>query len=527
MPDPGPHPTRPRSAEQDFRDLAGGAAVVFIGKLGRGSRGAFIWVVTLLCGLDVVGLYSTAWGLVSTLNKVARFGVPRGVVHFVNEARTRHPGDTGAVSRALAAALALVLLASGLVAIGVLLAADSVAAFYDKPMAGALRILAWNTPFIAISWVFTSATRALRIMRYEVYVRSVAGPLVLLVGGAAVGLAGLGLEAVAWVQVTMGACNCLLAVLFFRRHFRVRPVLRALGRGLSGGLPWRRMAAFNLPVTVTDLLFATITQLDVLMLPWYVSARLVGLFVLARRVSGAMLKAPQAFDPIFSSVVSELSLQSRTEELGHRFVVISRWILTINLPIFAALLIIGDTLLPLLAGDDPETLVELQAGLAVLVILCFSAMIQGAFAMAVPLLAMSGRPGLNLVNNVLWLGANFGLNLWLIGEYKLVGAAWGALASTVLVNTVRIGQVYWLERVLPFGWAQLKPLIAAAAASVPALYVYSAIEGTAARLTLPACAFLPVYGGALMLLGIEEEDRTLLRRLRRRLLCIVRPEPEA
>jgi hypothetical protein len=57
-----------RSADDDVRDLAGGAIVVFVGKLARASRGAFLWVVTLLCGLDVVGLYSLAWAVCSTLN---------------------------------------------------------------------------------------------------------------------------------------------------------------------------------------------------------------------------------------------------------------------------------------------------------------------------------------------------------------------------------------------------------------------------------------------------------------------------
>lgn len=496
--------------------------VVFFGKLGRASRGAFIWAITLLCGADVQGLYSLAWGIVSTLNKVARFGVLRSVVHFVTEARTQHPGDAATVQRALAAAMSLVLLASGLVAIAVVLAADHIAAFYDKPVAPALRIMAWTAPFIATSWVFTSATRALRIMRYEVYVRSIAGPLVLFLGGVAVGLAGLGLEAVAWVQLTMGLGNCLLAVYFFRRHYKLGAVLRAMGPGT----PWRRMASFSFPVMVTDLLYAVLTQLDVFMLSWFVSARMVGLFVLARRVAGAMLKAAQAFDPIFSSVVSELSLQGRHHELGHRFAVISRWILTINLPIFAAMLIIGDTLLPILAGDDAEILSQLQTGLTILIVLCFSTMIQGVFAMAEPLLAMSGRPGLNLVNNSLWLAANFGLNVWLIGRYGIVGAAVGALVSVVFVNALRVVQVFWLERILPFGWSQLKPLGAGLVAALPAVYAYDAVSGTLARLVVPAATFLPVYGVGLVLLGFEEEDRTLLRRLKRRLFRTVRPDSD-
>ena len=62
-------PRASAEAEKDIEDLAGGAAVTFLGKIARVSRGAFIWVVTLLYGLDVLALYSLAWGLVATLNR--------------------------------------------------------------------------------------------------------------------------------------------------------------------------------------------------------------------------------------------------------------------------------------------------------------------------------------------------------------------------------------------------------------------------------------------------------------------------
>ena len=42
---------------------------------------------------------------------------------------------------------------------------------------------------------------------------------------------------------------------------------------------------------------------------------MVGVYALARRIASAMLKAPQAFDPIFSSVGEELAVSGRYGEL--------------------------------------------------------------------------------------------------------------------------------------------------------------------------------------------------------------------
>ena len=497
-------------ADDDLRDLAGGALVVLAGKAARLSRGAFLWVVTLLCGLEVMGLYSTAWAVCSILNILARFGLQRGVVYHVTAARAA--GDRRRESAAVAAGL---LLAAGVgiaAASLVTLTADRIAAFYDKPVAGALRTMAWTAPCLSLAWVLTSATRALRIMRYDVYVRSVAGPLLLFAGGSAVGLAGLGLKEIAWVQLAMGAGVLMLAAWYFRRHFS----LAAAGRAAVRSPALRPMARFCLPVTLADLLYALLVHLDVLMLAWYVDPAVVGVYVLARRVASILLKAPQAFDAIFSPVVSDLSLRRREQALGDRFVTVARWILTVNLPVAACLLLLGEPVLSLLAAGGLD-LAALTLALRVLLVLCLGMTVQSVFAVAEPLLAMSGRPGINSLNNSLWLALNFGLNLRLIDAWGALGAAVGAAASMVMINLMRLGQVYVMRGIQPLRRSLLKPLLAAAAAAGPAGWLLAAAEHALGGLAA-AAAFLAVYGSVLAALRLERDDRLLLARARRRIM---------
>jgi O-antigen/teichoic acid export membrane protein len=505
---------RQRLRDDDIRDLAGGAFVVLVGKMARASRGAFIWVVTLLCGLEVQGLYSLAWAVCSTLNKVARFGLPRGTVYFVNQARALEVDVEARQEESLAAGGLLALCASGLVVAVVWMSADWIEAFFDKgPIAAPIRVMVFTAPFVALAWIFTSATRALRIMRYEVYVRSVCGPALLFIGGTIVGLSGLGLRGVSWVQLTMAMGNFLLALFLFNRHFSIRGVLAAVGRRL----PLASVARFSGPVMLTDLLYAVLTQLDVFMLSFFVSdIRLVGIFVISRRMASIVLKAPQAFDAIFSSIASELSAQQRDEDLGERVVVISRWVLTINLPIFASLLLVGEPLLQMMGQKEFAMASDLQLGLHILFILCIGMLVQSVFAVAEPLLAMTGRPGLNLFNNILWLVTNFCLNLWLIPRYGLIGAAFGAASTTMFINVLRVTEIYVLRRILPFRASQLKPLLAALLAILPAWWLRQEQVELWARILVPAASYVAVYFTALLLLRLEEEDRMLLDRLLRR-----------
>jgi O-antigen/teichoic acid export membrane protein len=210
-------------------------------------------------------------------------------------------------------------------------------------------------------------------------------------------------------------------------------------------------------------------------------------------------------------------VRQRHGELGERFVVVSRWILTVNLPIAVCLLLVGDSILQLYAADKVEDLAYLSLAMQVLLVLCVGMMVQGVFAVAEPLLAMSGRPGLNFANNSLWLAMNFGLNLWLIEAYGAVGAAVGASVSMMLINLVRVGQVVVVRGVWPFRRSMLKPLAAAAIAAAPTAWLRDAPAGPLWGAVVPCLVFLGVYGGGLLLLRLEAEDRMLLQRLRRRL----------
>jgi O-antigen/teichoic acid export membrane protein len=505
-------PASTAEAERDIKDLASGALVNFVGKLGRLSRAAFMWVVALLCGLEVKGLFDTAWTIASLVQRLGRFGLQVTVVRFAVAARTAN--NQAEVERVLATALWLGTLTSGVMLVSTWLAADWIAAFYQQPIGGAVRLMALSTPFMTWAWIFVAATRTLRIMRYDVYVMSIAGPLILLVISIVTGLAGWGLEGLAWANLVMAAGSCWLAAHYFGRFFSLRGCLVRLREAL----PWRTMGRFSLPVMTTDSIYGVLSNLDVLMLgsllagsPQQVMAQ-VGVYTLAKNIAGAMLKAPQSLDPIFSSIASELSARDQQRALGYRFAAISGWILTINLPICAAILLAGDALMQVIGQVRTA---DFHAGLEVLGVLCIAMMAQGLFAMVDPVLTMAGRPYLNMFNNGLWLAINALLNLWLIPAYGMIGAAWGATVSALAAGALRLGQLYLLHDILPFSRGQLKPLLAALGGTAAGwLCRQVAPEGVVWSLILPLGAFLAVYVAALRALGLSPEDRLMLQRVK-------------
>ncbi len=509
---PPPPPPNPTEAERDIKDLASGALVNFVGKLGRLSRAAFDVVVIWLCGLEVKGHFEAAWSIASLVQRLGRFGLQVTVVRFAATARAT--GDQAEVERVLASALWLGTFTSGAMLVATWLAADWIAAYNRQPIAGAVRLMALSTPFMTWAWIFVAATRTLRIMRYDVYVLSIAGPLILLVFSTAAALAGWGLEGLAWANLIMAMGSCCLAAHYFGRYFSLRA---CLGR-MRQSLPWGPMGRFSLPVMTTDSIYGVVSNVDVLMLmrllkgePGQVAAQ-IAIYALAKKIAGAMLKAPQALDPIFSSIASELSARDQHRALGYRFAAISGWILTINLPICAAILLAGDALMQVLGQSQTA---DLQTGLAVLGVLCIAMMAQGLFAMVDPVLTMAGRPYLNMFNNGTWLAANAALNLWLIPGHGMIGAAWAAAVSALAAGALRLAQLYLIHDILPFGRTQLKPLLAALAGGVVGwLCRQAAPAGLAWSLLLPLGTFLAVYAAVLHSLGLSPEDRLMLQRVK-------------
>ncbi len=154
---------------------------------------------------------------------------------------------------------------------------------------------------------------------------------------------------------------------------------------------------------------------------------------------------------------------------------------------------------------------DVIAGLQVLFILSISMMFQGSFALAEPVLAMTGRPYLNFFNNTTWLCTNFVLNIIFVHFYSMgiVGAACGAFISTLCVNGLRLGQIYRHYAIWPFDLKQVKPFLAVVPASLSGVVLRDVVAEPAVAVPVALGTFVCVYGMVLAFLGVEEEDRKL------------------
>jgi hypothetical protein len=131
------------------------------------------------------------------------------------------------------------------------------------------------------------------------------------------------------------------------------------------------------------------------------------------------------------------------------------------------------------------------------------------------MLNMSGRPALNMADNVAALVLSVALTLWLIPPFGIVGAAVAWAASLALVNLARLLQVRWVLHALPFDAGVIKGAVAGAVTLAAALATNQLMQ-PAGRLAVEIVVTVAVYAGTLFSLGLTEEDRVVLGILSRR-----------
>lgn len=505
-----PHEEVPAEEGQrrDAEAVVKGSLVNVLGRFGRLSKSLYYLVITRFVGAEVLGLYTLGWSLVDLFSKFGLFGLDRGVIRFVSQ---RHSdGDAEGAHRVIGQALALGLIASLLATAGVWVAAPWVAAsvFHQSALSPVVRILALAIPFIVVSLILLSALRAVRVMKFDVYVRSIAEPFVLLVTAVALCALGWTVPGLAFAYLTAAAGGLVFSTRFFSRIF-------APSRCISGmaGSPLRSpIVAFSTPILFDDALSVLMSRLGLFVVAMFLPAASVGVYAATAGVAEVVKNVRQAVDPIFAPVASGLAHKKEKGRLAALFSSVTRWVLVLDLAFLMGVGMWGGAIL---SAFGPA----FAAGFWGLVFLTFGHAVSGVFGSAETILLAAGRSGLNLLNTAFFVIVSVGLHLFLIPRYGVSGAALATALSQTLINLLRVVEVGVLMDIHPFRRSLLKPVVAAALAFPAGLSLLS----LGSPWSWLSALSLPLYFGLLSAFGVEADDREVLERLRHRVPFLRRP----
>jgi O-antigen/teichoic acid export membrane protein len=489
-------------AEAATRRLAGGAATSVSGKIiGRVLAVVLDIIVARVLGPAVFGAYAISWTLIRTLGLLVHLGLPNAMLRYIPIlARDDPPAVRPLILRAVSTALLVAGAAGALVSVLAAWLAEDV---YLKPELTVLfRVLAWSLPTMAVLAVAAAILRSAGHMRESILTEDVGQPLAALILLVSMFIAmGPSLGGVMAANVLSYLAAATGAWFIVRHLFRY-----SLAMAAPAALRFREVLRYALPTSIAGALAVFVFWVDRLLVGYFLPVHDNGLYQAASQLSLVFVLILAAFNAILGPIFSESHAHQRLKQMGEAFRVGTKWGLYMSIPIFLVISFAPQEVLALVFGAAYA-----DAWVA-LVVLSLGQIVNVGTGSVGTLLMMTGHQQAWMRLSISSLLLNIVLCLLLIPRLGIMG---GALSTAISLNLVYILAVLRARRLLgvwPYDRRYLKGM-AATAISVAALILTRALYAGPSWGYLLGVVFVAsaAFFLALYRLGIDPEDRTLLR----------------
>ena len=479
----GPAGKKPAPGSKKLAEVARGSTLNLAGAaISAAATLGLTVLVTNVFSPPVAGAFFSATSLFLIVEAVASLGAFTGAVYFI--ARLRLLGEEGRINTILRAAIIPVVVVSVIGAMLLLLFANPLARVLlgghlgqsgatPAAVATALRALAVTLPFAALLDTLLGASRGYRDMRPTVVIFQLGRSVTQLIGAAiAVAAGSAALLAPLWaVPYIPAAAAAWIWLRWIRRHqtsrqspHSVPPELAALialatpvradgtkmrpgetdaDERLANANP-RGFWLFTAPRAVATLAQITIQRIDIVLVAIFWGPTKAAIYTAATRFlvvgqlgSGAISMAAQ---PQFT----ELFAMGATRRANGVYQATTAWLILLTWPLYLLVVVYGPEFLAIFGRTY-------RAGDAVLIILGLTMLLSAACGQVDMVLITTGRSSWSLVNGLLAVVVNVGLDLFLIPRYGITGAAIGWAAAIGAANLMPLAQVARAVRLHPFG----------------------------------------------------------------------------
>ncbi|RMD97443.1 MAG: polysaccharide biosynthesis protein [Deltaproteobacteria bacterium] len=485
----------------DAAAIARGAGVNLLTLVAKLGRPLFYFLAARLYGAETFGLYFLTWTYIDILAKAAFLGLDKGLVRFVSHHASRGDdrGRLGSVRTAMACAGCV----SFLLSLLLFLFAHPLTHLLGNPaLFSPLRIMSMTVFFQTTGWLIVFMTMGHKIMKYQLHVRGLLEPFLLIGFLVLFRFLDLGLVGLCLAHLLMMACVFGYTLVVGMRFV---PWSRWFERPFHLD---REMLRFSGSIFLADTIGNLNLRIDVMILGAFAPAKVVGIYGIMQQMSNAAMMLRFAFDWIANPIFSELHTRREVGRLQETYRLITRWIFLVTIPVILFIALFGGDLAALVGPEYRQGYPWLLTLLGGMTVVCL-------FGLSGHLLAMTGNPRPLLASQAIALASGTLLTWLLIHFFGAQGAAVGGaytLSATFLLTSWFVWRILGIH---PFSWRLAKPM----GAGVLSALLLRSLDGWIAPLApwhpiLGALLLLVSYVGLLFLFGLEREERDLLRRRR-------------
>ena len=459
-------------------------------------------LLTKSLGSAGYGLYQVGKSVVNLCGVFARLGLNKGVVRYGSMARSE--SDPQRLSGMLTTALVV---AGGLgtaTALIIYVAAERLATrvFGLPTLTPVFRLFAVALPFAVLLRIGGAALQAFERVDYQEATKSLAKPVLNLLGIAVVLFLGYMLAGVIVAFVLSTVASTVLAIIALWRVLRINDV--TVRPSFTHG---RELVTFSLPLAIVGASYFLSIRTDRVMLGILGDPSGVGLYSAAALLATQFGLLHTSLVAIFEPIISDALTQGDHREVDRLYRMVKRWSASGTF-LFVVPVVLFPELLLSIFGD------EFVRSWHVILVLAVPYLFGSVVGPTGALLQMSGNQNLELGNAVAMIGMNVAFNYVFILEFGLIGAAFGTGLAHVLFNTLQIVELKILFNLRFFDRTHLLlvTVIVLLFATSLAASLYLTLLPKAATLLLVGLVYL-----TFLYLTRQNEDQELVGELLHRL----------
>lgn len=479
--------------------IAKAGVFVFLGMGFERFFGYLFRLAVARLGVEIYGLYSIGFSVVTILVSISMLGLAEGVIRFVSFHAGRD--DKEKANKVVSSAVKAILPASLVFAVLLFLLSDTLAAVFHEPeLSSVLKIFSPIIPLWALLNLYSAVNTAYKKIEYVVLAEKMiaqASKIVFLLV-----FIHLGLNLAGVILAPVFASLMALACLAYctRKYLSIRIV-----KGFDAEL-----FSFSWPVMLMMFALIFIGRMDTLLIAYLKDTVDVAAYNTAYPTATLLFISSSALSIILLPTITEK--YARKESMESDYKTVSRWIFLMNLPLAALMVFYSRDILRILFGAE---YVQASLSLSLLGLTFF----LDSFARPSGIVLMTYKKTRFLLYiTLIQITLNLTLGFILIPAFGITGAALATSIGYLFRIIIVYLAVYHLTKARLFDYTYLKPILSVAV-SGGILYL---ITHNVLAPTPPAIQILPsfaVYFSIYMLLlfasnALTENDKKVLKTLK-------------
>ncbi|RLG38638.1 MAG: hypothetical protein DRN91_02120 [Candidatus Alkanophagales archaeon] len=269
----------------------------------------------------------------------------------------------------------------------------------------------------------------------------------------------------------------------------------------------RELLVFSLPLLVANVAGIAILRVDTLLLGYLRAARDAGLYNAAHPLAQLLRICLNSMAFIYVPIASQLLSGGRIRELRRHYVVLTKWTFLATFPPAILVFLFPEAVLSLIFGSGYA-----EAGVA-LRILVAGMLFHVLLGPNVETLIVIGGTRPYMLYNLVGVALNLILNVVLIPDFGVVGAAIASTSAVCTINTLVSLRIFHTHRIHPLAAKFLKPVAASTAVTSIVFLLVRNVIATPLTLLLFLLSFYGACGVCVLATSFDEDDMIILLEL--------------